>query len=156
MRSNTWTNADGLVVGFGTRDTVNVEAGTVQTKGRVREVEMEVYYDEDQSGTSVKQVQIPAGALIRRAVLTVDTAFAGGTSLQVGIIRPDGTTADTDALITAAQGATANLTANAAITGEGSSVDQVLRDPQTLTVTRTGTFTAGKGTVLVEYVQPSA
>lgn len=154
MRKTTWTNADGLVIGFGTQDTVTLEAGEIHTKGRVRQVEMEIYHDQDVTDESVFNCVIPAGALIRSANMVVSEAFAGGTSVSVGVIGTDGNNADADALIAATN--TASLTANADITGAGAQVGNVLANDVNITYATAGSFTAGRATLLVEYVIASA
>lgn len=156
MRDNVWINADGLEVGFGRRDTKNLEAGSIEVKGQVRQVELEVYFDGDNAAASVKSAVIPVGAVIVGATLQVSTAFAGGTSVQVGSISTDGDTIDTDAFITASAGAVANLTAGAVLEGAGAAVGTTVTHPTNITYTLTGDFTAGRGTLLVEYIQPSA
>lgn len=156
MRNEIWTNADGLQVGFGTRDTVNLEAGSIHTKGRVHQVELEVYFDQDPATSNVKSAVIPAGAHVLSAQVVVSEAFVGGTSLSAGTIKTDGTGAAATALVTATEGATANLTLNAVVTGAGALVGEVTANDINLTYATTGAFTAGRGTLLVEYVLPSA
>lgn len=152
MRSNTWTNADGLRVFFGRADTKNAEAGAVETKGKVRQISMDLHYDLEKTEADVKSAVIPAGARIISAVAVVDTAFAGGTSVAVGTITTDGVTADADAVVTDTEAALANLTAGAVITGAGALIGATTSADVNLTYTTTGTFTAGKATLLVEYV----
>lgn len=156
MRDSVWKNVDGLEVGFGRRDTKNQEAGSIEVKGQVRQVELEIYSDKSATTASVKNAVIPVGAVIVGATLQVSTAFAGGTSVQVGSISTDGTVIDTDAFITPAAGAVANLTAGAVLEGAGAAVGTTVTHPTNITYTLTGTFTAGRGTLLVEYIQPSA
>lgn len=156
MRDNVWINADGLEVGFGRRDTKNLEAGSIEVKGQVRQVELEIYFDEDNATASVKNAVVPAGAVVVGATLQVSTAFAGGTSVKVGTISTDGVTIDDDSLITPTAGAVANLTAGAVLKGAGAAVGATVAEPTNITYELTGTFTAGRATLLVEYIQPSA
>lgn len=156
MRDSLWINKDGLEVGFGRRDTKNLEAGSIEVKGQVRQVELEVYSDESVTTASVKNAVIPAGAVIVGATLQVSTAFAGGTSVKVGTISTDGVAIDDDAFITPTAGAVANLTAGAVLKGAGAAVGTTVTKPTNVTYELTGTFTAGRGTLLVEYIQPSA
>lgn len=156
MRSEYWVNADGLTIGQGPANTKNVEAATIETKGNVRSIEMEVYFDEDGSTASMKKAVLPAGARVLSAAMVVSTAFTGGTAITVGTITADGLTADADALVTATEGAVANLTANAVVTGAGVLAGKVVTSDVQVTYTRTGTFTAGRGSVVIEYVMPSA
>ena len=156
MRSNYWTNADGLKVGFGTADTRNEMAGGVETKGRVRQLEMKVYYDKDITEADVRASVIPAGATVLSAKTAVTTAFAGGTAITLGTIGTDGTGADADAVITATEGAVANLTEGAVVEGAGTLIGTTTSADVNLTYATTGSFTAGEATVIVEYIMPAA
>lgn len=153
MRTNTWTNADGLVVGFGRANTRNPEAGVIETKGNLRQVELEVYYDMDAATANVKSAVIPAGAVITAATITVSEAFVGGTSISVGTIGTDGTAADADAIDTAL---TAALTKDAVLVADGAAIGAVVGADVNLTFATTGTFTAGRASVFLEYIMPSA
>lgn len=153
MRTNTWTNADGLVVGFGRANTRNPEAGVIETKGNLRQVELEVYYDMDSAAANVKSAVIPAGAVITSATISVSEAFVGGTSVDVGTIGTDGTGADADAIDTVL---TAALTKGAVVEADGAAVGAMVAADVNLTFATTGTFTAGRASVFVEYIMPSA
>lgn len=109
--------------------------------------------------------QLPALAVITDAVLVVEDAFVGGTSLEVGtVLASAGTAVDADGLIPAAVGVTANLGAGAAILGKGAQVasadsDGIITSAQTtgaapvlVSVVATGTFTAGRARLVVRYV----
>lgn len=156
MRKNYTVNSDGLMVGYGPADTRNELAGGIETKGRVRQVSMTVYYDKDVTAEDMRGATIPAGATILSADAVVVEAFTGGTSIEVGTIGTDGSSADANALITATEGATANLTANAVVTGAGALVGAVTTADVNLTSATTGSYTAGKAVVTIEYVMPAA
>jgi hypothetical protein len=97
---------------------------------------------------------IPAYAKVLEARFEVLTAFAGGTSLSVGLARSsDGVAIDVAGFVTAAQGALANInTRGQFITGSGALINaSVGANAGELTVTATGTFTAGKARVLIRY-----
>lgn len=98
-------------------------------------------------------LRIPANAHISRATLRVHTAFAGGTSYNIGLEEEDGTTIDADGIDAAialtaidAVGETVlcdgALVANTA--GIGTAAGQVV-------IAATGTFTAGKASLEIEY-----
>lgn len=90
---------------------------------------------------------VPAGAIIKSATLEITVPFAGGTSIAVGI------TGDPDGLITASQGATANIDAvGDYITGTGAeaSDDYQATDVQ-ISAVAVGTYTAGEGKLIVSY-----
>lgn len=96
---------------------------------------------------------IPANAKIVSAEVFVTEAFAGGTSIIVGLdSRNTGIAIDSDGLVNATDGAVAKLTAGAAVTGTGALVGTAIGSVEgILTVTGSGTFTAGKAKILVEY-----
>lgn len=151
MRNNTWTNADGLVVGFGTRDTVNTEAGSIHSVGNTKELHMDLHALHAVTTRQPKSVVIPAGSVITSARVLVDTAFTGGTNLQIGTADLDGGNADTDMLV--ATTVTANLTANATIEGAGVAVDGAMSTADRfITFTTAGTFTAGQARLVVEFI----
>lgn len=156
MRNEYWVNADGLRVGFGTANTRNELAGGVETKGRVRQMEMKIFFDKDVTDADVRNAVIPAGAIVLSAKTIVREAFVGGTAVTVGTVTTDGVTSDADALITATAGAVANLTANAVIEADGALAGEATASAVNLTYATTGSFTAGEAVVLVEYVMPAA
>lgn len=97
--------------------------------------------------------RIPAGARVLSAKLAVTTAFAGGTSLAVGLNQPDGTVIDADGLVTDANAPLANLAAGDYVDGTGALVGSSdgLANDGCIVVAATGTFTAGEATLTVEY-----
>jgi hypothetical protein len=94
-------------------------------------------------------LRIPAGSVIKRAYLRVHTAFVGGTNLVAGLYQPDSTVVDADGLHTAIL--TAALTASSYHVGGGAVVGTPLAVDAQLVVATTGTYTAGKATLVVEY-----
>lgn len=91
--------------------------------------------------------ELPAGAVVTSAYLIVTTAFAGGTSLEVGVVG------DTDAFITPAAGALANIDANGdVLVGGGASVNASLAAAAKPVVTAVGDFTAGEAKLVIEYL----
>lgn len=157
MRDAVWKNADGLEVGFGRSNTKNLQAGSIEVKGQVRQLELEVYFDEANTGASAKNAVLPVGAVVLSATVYVKQAFVGGTALNVGTIKNDGSGAAATALVTATESAVANLTAGAVIKGAGALIGAtVATDPVQITCAPTGSHTAGRATVLIEYIQPSA
>lgn len=153
-RGSTWTNPDGLVVGFGTHKPA-VE-GTVAKNyggaGSIKQACVTFGYKDAASAN----VPVPAGARVYDVTLVIEDAFVGGTSLTVG----DGSSAT--GFITATAGATANLTAGKVVKGDGAylfgatdtvaSEVHVYASADTIDVAANGTFTAGKATLVVNYV----
>ena len=98
-------------------------------------------------------VPLPANAYINSGVLRVIELFAGGTSYDIGLSQPDGTVISAngieDDLLLAeidAVGETVNL--GGALVG--GTVDIGANQGQVV-ITPTGTFTAGKASLFLEY-----
>lgn len=150
-RKSTWTNADGLVVGFGPNFAERNVAGVLETDGVVKEARLAITFQ-----SSGATVDLPAGSVVQDVVVKVGTAWVGGTDVQLG----DGT--DADGWISATQGAVANLTAGATIRAAGAyaigdaatnrGLGKVYAAADTLDVAFTGTFTAGTADVFVRYI----
>lgn len=153
-RSATWTNSDGLVVGFGKNFPERTDAGVVETDGFDKTATVNITY-QSTTGSSGAKITVPAGSLVKNVFMKVGTAWVGGTSLAFG------DASGTGSWITATQGATANLTAGAAIQAQGAYAytategqlpPKVYAAATDLYFTVVGTYTAGTATVVVEYV----
>lgn len=150
-RQSTWTNADGLVVGFGPNFPERNVAGVIETDGVVKEARLAITYQ-----SSGATVALPAGSVVLDVVVKVGTAWLGGTKVEIG----DGS--DADGWISATQGATANLTAGASIVAGGAyaigdaatnkGLGKVYASADTLDVAITGAYTAGSADVFVRYI----
>jgi hypothetical protein len=150
-RKSTWTNADGLVVGFGPNFAERNVSGVLETDGVVKEARLAITFQ-----SSGANIDLPAGSVVQDVVVKVGTAWVGGTDVQLG----DGT--DADGWISATQGATANLTAGATIRAAGAyaigdaatnrGLGKVYASADTLDVAFTGTFTAGTADIFVRYI----
>lgn len=98
---------------------------------------------------------IVSGARIKSATLKVTEAAAGGTSINIGTYkRADGTALDADGIDAAIL--TAALTAGAFIDCDGAQVGAGtgLTEDAFVNVVATGTYTAGKFTLVVHYEKP--
>lgn len=150
-RASTWSNSDGLVVGYGRNTPEKVGAVAKEYGGVIKTAA--VTFDYLTTGVNIP---IPAGGQVVGVELRVGKAWTGGTTLEVG----DGT--DPDGFLTAAQGAVANLTAGASLKAAGvfmlGATDVVAREfktyaaADTIDVAYTGTFTAGTATLVVAYI----
>ncbi len=98
-------------------------------------------------------LRIPANARISRATLRVITGFAGGTSYNFGLSESDGSVIDADGIDAAVATAAINVAGDVvlcdgalvgSLVGIGSAAGQLL-------VAATGTFTAGKAQLEIEY-----
>lgn len=150
----TWANPDNLVVGFGTNSPERNVGGVTKEALDLKLAHFQIDYA-TATGSGNNGLTLPAGSAVRSVWLKVGTAWVGGTSLAIG----DG--GNTGGYITAAQAATANLTAGATINNggaylytatEGQLPPKVLATATPTFVTIVGTFTAGTATVYIEYV----
>lgn len=163
----TWTNEDGLQVPFGqdqARETKSIMAEPV-TNGPLKYMVVDINYNDlptftadlNNDGTNEafddNDGYIPAGSFITDAYLIVETAFAGGTSYNIGTYNKAGSAIDADGIDAAV--ATAALAANLAVVCNGAQVrtTTLITADAYLVVAATGTFTAGKAKLIIEYAQ---
>jgi hypothetical protein len=155
-RASTWTNADGLVVGFGPNTPERYAQVTENDIGPLKEAVVTFDYRQVTTAASGSiNWTAPAGTNVVSVVLEIEDTFIGGTSLEFG------DASDTDGFITTTQGATANLLAGAKIVGSGlytkGATDTVAQEfkvyasATVLSMLRVGTFTAGKGVLKIAY-----
>jgi hypothetical protein len=85
---------------------------------------------------------IRAGGIITECRAVVGTAGAGGTSVAINVYGKTGTVVAANGLVTATQGAVANLTAGAVITGSGGTLNTRLAADGYISAVTVGTFTA--------------
>jgi len=175
--SSTWNNADGIQVDFGAyhsdeANRVNRARG-LNTLGAVREIEMDVDLqfttaatvsfpmDLDNDGTkdgfNERDAYIPANSAILEAIFFSTEAGAGGTSVNIGLYQADGTVIDADGLFAALLVAEMGLGEvshgdGALVQESGIGVAGVGSADAYIAMTPTGTFTAGKGRLIVRYI----
>lgn len=155
-KASTWTNSDGLVVGFGQR-TAEVNSGAkVSLGGKRQQVVVKINAAtlpaSDVSAQLVNGVVIPADALLESAKLYVTTAFAGALgTLNIGTyLASTGVAVDADGIDVAIPVAT--LVDNAVVTCDGALIGTVLASNQKIGVDYDTAFTAGEATLVVEYI----
>ena len=179
--SKPWTNADGLQVKFANywankTNFVN-RPRVVDTSGMIKQMVIDydlvvpagVQYSADLNndgtadGFDLMDTYLPARASVLRTILLVTEAAAGGTSISLGTFQQNGTAISATSLITATEGVLANLdTVGARTYGAGalnaSAVEtaSVGANDAYVGLTVTGTFTAGKGKIIIEYIEPIA
>ncbi len=154
-RAATWSNSDGLVVGFGRNVPERQASAVIAQEGTDTKIaKLSITY-QSTFGSTGALINIPANSLVKNVYMKVGTAWTGGTSLAFG----DG--GSTGGWITATQGAQASLTAGVAIQAqgayaytatEGQLVPKVYASATDLYVTSVGTWTAGTADIYVEYV----
>jgi len=155
------TARDSVQVHYGPRSTNETNGGELATGSRTKQIAYKFTYDDlPNGGSDALRAFIPAGSVVTNAFFNTTTAFAGGTSYDIGLEQSDGTTAIDadglfDALITADIDATVagSLTAaEHAGTNSGVLCGQRLAVDGYLMVVATGTFTAGAAEIIIEYV----
>lgn len=97
--------------------------------------------------------RIPANARITSATLRVITAFAGGTSYNIGLYEEDATVIDADGIdaaiaLTAIDAIGETVDCDGALVGNTAGIGTAAGSVR---IAATGTFTAGKATLQVEY-----
>lgn len=176
-----YTNEDGLTVKFpdyykNPANFVN-RPRQLNTSGLVKEIVIDydlallgangVSYTSDlnndgtRDGFNTGDVYLPARSSVLRVIVIPTEAAAGGTSITLGTFGLTGTAISANSLITATEGAIANLdTVGARTYGNGALVAATAETASVgandayLALTASGTFTAGKGRILIEYIDP--
>lgn len=158
-RASTWTNADGLVVGFGANTPQLTGAATKNYTGiGGAQTSLTRFTWKDLNGGKTINIPVVKGARVIDVRLVVNAAFTstGTNTITVG----DGD--DTDGYITTSQADTTTLTAGAVIVGAGALLvaDTDTTAPQFKTYTAADTidlasaqtdWTAGAATLVVTY-----
>ena len=134
---------------YGPRGRDAKNGGQAKSTGQIKRAEWQFSYDDLPTyGATNLQFAIPANATIVSSKWITGTAWAGGTSLNVGLYQGNGTVIDADGL----DAAITPTTAGAVIDGNGALVGASIgANAGELTVAATGTYTAGTATVIVEY-----
>lgn len=111
-------------------------------------------------GFNLGDVYIPANGSVLQVLLVMTEAAAGGTSIKVGTFTQAGAAIDDDGLVTTTEGVTANMNAiGKRVYGNGAHVATTAGTAGVgtadayIAITAAGTFTAGKGRLIIEYVQ---
>lgn len=157
-RGSTWTNQDGLYVGYGTRKVENNSSMAHSDRGAIQTLSMKIYGPDLGDAVAAADLEnaavIPADALLLDATLFVTTAFAGATAtLDIGTYNASDNTADTDDGVDSAI-AVAALVDNAVITCDGAQLGAVCDGTGGWKLGAsydTAAFTAGEGTLIVRY-----
>lgn len=184
MAQAKWQNADGLGVKFGNyvKDAGNYvnRFRAVDTAGVVKVAVCDVDFTKIPTGTVTYTADLnndgtndgftegdfnfPAYSSILRVTYIARTLAAGGTSFIVGTYGKTGSAQDDNGLMTATEGVLANIDTaiGARVYGAGAmvstSVDTVSVGATAAypAIAGTGTFTAGTGLLVVEYITPFA
>lgn len=163
----TWNNDDGLMIRFGqdqARETQSIPAVSAPY-GAFRTMTVDINWDDlptftadlNNDGTneafSDDHPYIPAGAFITRAFIVVEEAFASGTDYDIGLYDAAGNALDAVGIDEAIL--LASLAANEVHTCDGANVGGTITEAVDayIVVAETGSFTAGKGKLVIEYCQ---
>lgn len=171
-RSATWTNSDGLVVGFGKNYPERMLQAETNRVGSVREAVLDVTY-ESTFGASGARIQLPTYVSVRSVWFEVTEAWASADSGTLSVGDDSEDTDDVDGWITATALAAAQLTPAGkkikadgvyAVGDDGGSADTDNKAPEqlrsvgyglttgaTIYLTKANNFTAGKGRLHVEF-----
>ena len=154
MAGSDWVNSDGLLVRYGPNAGVRgAKAGVTTGAGKRRELVMEVDLtgaartiysgdlnnDQTTDGFTGLDTPLPAGVKILSQHVITKVTPAGGTSYIVGTYLKNGTADDDDGIRVAAG-------------TDGAQVGTQLAADRYVTVKTTGTYTAGKIKIIVEYM----
>jgi len=161
MGLETSAGRGGVQTHYETRSTNETNGGQVHTHGKVKQITYKFSYDDlPGGGTDALRAFVPAGAMVVDAYFNTTTAFASGTSYDIGLEQNDGSTAiDADGLFDALVLADIDASVGTALTaslhaGTNSGVlcGQRLSVDGYLVVAATGSFTAGEAELVLEYI----
>lgn len=151
-RAATWTNSDGLVVGFGKNYPERNDAAFRQM-GETKTAKVSIEGANSTFGASGAKITIPAGSIVKNVYAKVTETWAGGTSITFG------DAGDADGFIIAASWGTPSAGGVIQADGayvytatEGALPPKEYAAATDLYFTKVGTYTAGKADVFVEYV----
>lgn len=153
MATNTWVNDDGLLVRYGTEQgNRGARPGSTQSNSKQQELILEVeltgaartIYSTDLNndgtldGFSSLDGLLPANAFLTGQRVIVLETPAGGTDFAVGTYQTNGTVDDADGIRTTAG-------------ANGAQIGTQLTAARNVAVVTTGTYTAGRVKIIVDY-----
>lgn len=166
--SGTWVNADGLAVRFGKSAQLDAVVGKPTQYGKEQVMEIDILWDRLPAFSATEAVgqiyggmpnnAIPAGALIKSAVLQVTTAEAAASSqtLSLGLVTANGTEIDNDGLFDALTQAAVD-TVGESNTGSGALIGTKLATTGYLWATvQTASFTTLVARLAITYYMPDS
>lgn len=177
-----WTNPDGLQVRFASDWKQNAlrtnRPGTVNSYGAVKEIVIDydlkklpatgtnfsadLNNDGTNDGFYEGDVHLPAHASIVGGYVVSGEAAAGGTSIEIGLYTKAGATLDANGLLTTTGGATAVLAKGDRVLLDGAYVSATAGTNSIgaadgyIGITTDGTFTAGRGRIVIQYIEAVA
>lgn len=154
-----WMNNDGLFIKYGTELAVPTTGGDYCMYGELREQEVTITLADMTTSAQIvaDTTFFPEDMLIEQVEVVADTAAVGGTSVSVGLVKLDRSTAiSTTAFVAALPIANINVdgeknTLTAGQTYAGANVGTTASDPGYITCLVAGTFTDGVIKVRIKY-----
>jgi hypothetical protein len=144
---------------YGPRDAEVTPPYELKNFGAISQMIVPLQFDDLPAADSDRQdiPVIPANSVIlRTAIEPASTTFAGGISYVVGLAQTDGTAIDADGVYAAVTLAQVNAGGTGLAT-EGALVGAAIgANGAVVTAAATGTFTAGRTNILIEYMTPTA
>lgn len=125
-------------------------AAPVTTFGAMRQVVIDIDYDENGLPTLEHAAKVPAKGCVYDAVMVVRTASAQAATINVGTYRKDGTVIDEDGLL-----AGSSVNATGFVQGEGVLIDKLVDEDSFIKVTSSSSAAALKGLkacIVIEYI----
>lgn len=153
--AQTISNINGVRNYFGPVDPKDTKVPAKKTKLETEALVIDFRYDDLPAASSTDEgvLVIPAKSFIVSARLQVLEAFAGGTSYNIGTAQTNGTAISAAGLFSALALASINTVGTWAVGGGAlvGAVSSTTLDSQ-VTAAATGTFTAGRARLIVEYI----
>lgn len=161
---STWTNKDGLDVWFGTTasDTRPDGVTSATPKTLVYKVaDGSALGDTDTAAAAADAAFIPAGSVITKAYFYVTTVWTSGgaATLDIGLKQADGTNIDADGIdvdiaVTALDALGDTILCNGAYIADGDlTAVRLTTAAYPMFTYETAAFTAGAGTLVLEYIE---
>jgi len=155
----TWMNNDGLYLKYGVQKTTANTGGDYKSFGDTREVEFDITMAGLTTSAVIQNDTIffPAGMTIESVQTEVITTAAGGTSLSIGTVKTDRSTAISTTTFLSAAPIADHTTAGqrkdytVGVTGVGGGVGTTISEPAYITALAAGTYSAGKVRVRIRY-----
>jgi len=160
-----WANTSDVVRNhYNARDVDDKFGADPKTEGVIRQTEWTFTHDDlPVSGLGQMEKLIPDNSFIKDCYFETITAFVGGTSYDIDLVTTAGGAIGSgedklfDLLATAEINADGEWRSSRAHggTNSGNALDIAVTSPAQLQVVATGTFTAGKARMIVEYMVPT-
>lgn len=163
-RAATWSNSDGLTVGFGRNFPERQAGGVAKTFGTLKEARLQVSYLST-FGASGAKISLPANSMVHKVWFESTTDWTSSDSGTLSVGDTDGTD-DVDGWITATELTATNMAAGSvhkadgvyAVGDDGGAADtdnqavpQVRATACDIYFTKANNFTAGTGVLVVQY-----